>query len=102
MEIGFVSLYPKEKEFLYAPLTGLILLQVHKVKEAEMNRMSRAAGTSHSFNSKVKTERKDELQDQMRTIQEELEKIAREEASEAASSGAKDKFLSVYDVRPMK
>lgn len=84
MEIGFVSLYPKEKEFLYAPLTGLILLQVHKVKETEINRMSRSVGSSQGFDSKVKTERKDELQDQMRTIQEELEKIAREEASKAA------------------
>ena len=34
VEIGFLSLYPKEKEFLYAPLTGLILLQVKSMRKS--------------------------------------------------------------------
>ena len=36
VDIGFVSMYPKEKEFLYAPLTGLILLKMHEKSEAEL------------------------------------------------------------------
>ena len=39
MDIGFVSMYPKEKEFLYAPLTGLILLKMHEKSEAELRAM---------------------------------------------------------------
>jgi hypothetical protein len=36
LQIDFLSVFPKEKEFLYCPLTGLILLAIHIVKESEV------------------------------------------------------------------
>ena len=40
LDICFVSLYPKEQEYLYAPLTGLILLRVHEVPVAELRKLN--------------------------------------------------------------
>ena len=111
VDIGFLSLYAKEKEFLYAPLTGLILLHVHDVNadDGSLEKLARAVKPASEGNGKgVKKKREDEILDQMQKLTKELELIQNGQTQVTQSDCAKEgktqisKTIRVYDVRPMK
>ena len=97
VEIAFLSLYPKEKEYLYAPLTGLILLRVNKVTSDEVMTLGEVdQGVKASAKA---SDRGDRLRTQLRSIQDEIDALERQK--QHASNGGQP-LVSVFDVRPMK
>jgi len=93
VNIGFLSLYPKEKEYLYAPLTGLVLLQVQQKSESELQEMDKVVSVEHD----VAHNKEELLKAELRRIQEELLQL-----SERTRSGSDEQIFTVLDVRPMR
>ena len=107
VDIGFLSLYPREKEVLYPALTGLVLLQEHIVDEEGLKKLAKARGGERKHSTKVDDRVKD-LNDRIAELQNEKEELltqSREAAAsgttEVANSQPRQKFR-IYDVRPMK
>jgi len=96
VDIGFLSLYPKEKEFLYAPLTGLVLLSVEEKLESQLSAMQQPV--PQSLQSRNATSRKTSVILDMQRLQEELKEI--EEVESHAAAG--HKTVCIYHVRPMR
>ena len=96
VDIGFASLYPKEKEYLYAPLTGLILLKAYETTESELQEMQ--SSIEHQTFEFGKQQETQMLRAVLRRFQEKLDKLS----SKRAIVDANERKCHVYDVRPMR
>lgn len=97
VEIDFLSVFPKEKEFLYSPLTGLVLLNVQRLAESELVAMHRAQVQDKSGQT-----REDVIKKEMERLQDELEKMAEDKPHCDTADAAGEKIYYVYEVRPMR
>ena len=117
VDIGFLSMYPKEKEFLYAPLTGLILLKMHHVSESELRRMPLGEQPEYVFSRAEEQEmliqelqhnrllltcdgekRNGIITDELRRIEGRLSQIA----VGRSGDGPDEKTFFVYEIRPAR
>ena len=117
VDIGFLSMYPKEKEFLYAPLTGLILLKMHQVSESELRRMPLGEQPENVFSRAEEQEmliqelqhnrllltcdgetRNGIITDELRRIEGRLGQIA----VGRSGDGPDEKTFFVYEIRPAR
>ena len=97
VEIDFLSVFPKEKEFLYSPLTGLVLLNLERLAESELVAMHRAQVQDKSGQT-----REDVIKKEMERLQDELEKMAEDKPHCDKADAAGEKIYYVYEVRPMR
>ena len=67
-QIAFLSVFPKEKEFLYSPLTGLVLLDVHHVKGSELVTMNTVRSFQRPINSVLNKEVSTSICTRARTV----------------------------------
>lgn len=95
VEIGFLSLYPKETEFLYSALTGLILLNLSQKEEHQLHEINESQSKSDTLGTQVS--RQTALQEEMEKIQKELAEL---DGAQGAAEGVQ--LYNVYDVRPMR
>jgi len=86
VEIGFLSLYPKEKEFLYSSLTGLILLNLSQKEEHQLLEMHESQSRQGHGNTPQTSTRQSVLQDELQKIQDE---IAQLDAAQSAAEGVR-------------
>ena len=108
VDIGFVSLYPKEQEFLYAPLTGLILLRVHEMHVSELKKLNdeefvMTQELQRIQNSLESTHSMDDLRmirQELKDMQDRLQHILT--LSPGTKTSSETKIFTVYDVRPMR
>ena len=109
VDIGFLSLYPREREVLYPALTGLILLQEHIVDEEDLQKLAvaRGGGRKHSYTKSKVDDLVKDLNDRIAELQNEKEELLIQSRVAAASltgttnSQPRQRFR-IYDVRPMK
>ena len=108
VDICFVSLYPKEQEYLYAPLTGLILLRVHEVPVAELRKLNdedivvtqELQRIQSSLESTLEMEDLHTIRQNLKGMQDRLHHLSTSSSSQEVSSGRN--VCTVYDVRPMR
>ena len=107
VDICFVSLYPKEQEYLYAPLTGLILMRVHELPVAELRKLDDEDSVIPQELQRIQSDSQSGLEHQVRTIrqnlksmQDRLHHLSTSSSSQEVSSGRN--VFTVYDVRPMR
>ena len=108
VDICFVSLYPKEQEYLYAPLTGLILLRVHEVPVAELRKLNdedivvtqELQRIQSSLESTLEMEDLHTIRQNLKGMQDRLHHLSTSSSSQEVSSGRN--VFTVYDVRPMR
>jgi len=86
VEIGFLSLYPKEKEFLYSSLTGLILLNLSQKEEHQLLEMHEKQSRQGNGNTPQTSTRQAVLQEELQKIQDE---IAQLDAAQSAAEGVR-------------
>ena len=86
VEIGFLSLYPKEKEFLYSSLTGLILLNLSQKEEHQLLEMHESQSRQGNGNTPQTSTRQAVLQEELQKIQDE---IAQLDAAHSAAEGVR-------------
>ena len=96
VEISFLSVFPKEKAFLYSALTGLVLLDVKQVLESELQ----------TINEVRRGQDRRQVGDKAAFLRQELERIEHELVSMATRSeenaATNERIYAVYDVRPMR
>ena len=111
VDICFVSLYPKEQEYLYAPLTGLILMRVHELPVAELRKLNnedivipqelqRIQSSLESTLEILEMEDLRTIRQNLKSMQDRLHHLSTSSSSQEVSSGRN--VCTVYDVRPMR
>ena len=108
VDICFVSLYPKEQEYLYAPLTGLILMGVHEVPAAALRKLNdedivvtqELQRIQSSLESTLEMEDLHTIRQNLKGMQDRLHHLSTSSSSQEVSSGRN--VFTVYDVRPMR
>ena len=108
VDICFVSLYPKEQEYLYAPLTGLILMRVHELPVAELRKLNNEdivipqelQRIQSSLESTLEMEDLHTIRQNLKGMQDRLHHLSTSSSSQEVSSGRN--VFTVYDVRPMR
>lgn len=108
VDISFVSLYPKEQEYLYAPLTGLILLRVHEVPVAELRNLNdedieisqELQGIQSSLEITQSMEDLHTIRQALKSMHHRLHHVLAFSSFQERSSDCK--VFTIYDVRPMR
>ena len=103
VDICFVSLYPKEQEYLYAPLTGLILMRVHELPVAELRKLDDEDSVIPQALQRIQSgleHRVRTIRQNLKSMQDRLHHLSTSSSSQEVSSGRN--VFTVYDVRPMR
>jgi hypothetical protein len=110
VDICFASLYPKEQEYLYAPLTGLVLLRMHQMSVAELRALAKLNDDyisqelqriESSLESTYGMEDLHTIRQELKSMQKMLHRVLNSSSFERKES-SECKIVTVYDVRPMR
>jgi hypothetical protein len=100
IEIKTFSVFPREKEFLYSALTGLVLLDVQHLLESELLTINEERRGQRQHVG----DKEEFLREELKRVERELDSIVSKVQRFDANAGAatSERIYSVYDVRPMR